>query len=408
MKNIIKILSIVVLSLVITGCKDTIVTRKADLSDKDANLVINPNGVNSITKGELYDYIKNNDKETAFNLILEYIVEENFMSEPHEIEWYQNQVNKKMLSLVTGGEFNLNGEFDESTFANYLRSNLYSIDEDSTTDYLDSKYFTYNYDDFINKTIKYELYQDILIADYIINEKAGVLTRSNYRKLTYYEITKDTSKEPFKTLNDLTEAVKDLYDGIISDLQDIENRQKDTEKQLIVDDFEKLMDNPGSEFYSLSQKFSTCGDKMCLPEESKNYQLEAIDKKEYVKTEIVNNKNDSLFDESIRNRLFANNVQEKLFGLGDSNYLTHKTDTDKNFEYSNTILSVDNNLYIVKVELIDFEDETSIDRIDAALLLKGEVTTLEVFEYYFKDYEIEIYDEDLVEYIESKYTKQED
>ncbi len=241
MKNIIKILSIVVLSLVITGCKDTIVTRKADLSDKDANLVINPNGVNSITKGELYDYIKNNDKETAFNLILEYIVEENFMSEPYEIEWYQNQVNKKMLSLVTGGEFNLNGEFDESTFANYLRSNLYSIDEDSTTDYLDSKYFTYNYDDFINKTIKYELYQDILIADYIINKKADVLTRSNYRKLTYYEITKDTSKEPFKTLNDLTQAVKDLYDGIISDLQDIENRQKDTEKQLIIDDFEKLM-----------------------------------------------------------------------------------------------------------------------------------------------------------------------
>ena len=128
-------------------------------------------------------------------------------------------------------------------------------------------------------------------------------------------------------------------------------------------------------------------------------------KKDYYYNETVINTNTTVLFEGARNVLFGNNFLDYLYKIGDKNYLmspAYENDySDPNLD-DIIIFDGSSTYYVVMVEIIDAISDFDKQALIAEKLLDS-VTEANVFEHYFGEVSIEIYDEAIREYFVSKY-----
>ena len=156
MKKIKILLCSILICFVICGCgKDTVDTY-ADVSNSGEK--VSSNKGDSLTVGNVYDYIRENNNSIIIENILKKAIKSQLDFTDEDISnLYKKYVNEEFKSLfIDKGTYNYNGGFNEELLVDDLKSKSYDIKCGSgyNAGVLDIKYFTCDYTDYIEKTQK--------------------------------------------------------------------------------------------------------------------------------------------------------------------------------------------------------------------------------------------------------------
>lgn len=410
------ILGCLLLGLTLTGCNNKSVDTYASISNENESLTINKG--ESLTVGKVYDYIrKNNDLAISEN-ILKLMIKEQLDFENDDIKnLYNKYLNEYFkTNFVDEGSYNYNGEFNEELLVKYLKSEAYDIK--CGTGYnsgaLDSKYFTCDYSDYIEKEVNYDAYLKILKVDYIIQNKSSYIDKKEGRKINYYSIKKDSSntysarEELEKNVNDILKNQNSTDEDAIKTLKDIADAKIKEELDKIEEEVKKISINDSS--FDMLNKYTKCddsGNKKCTIEEGEKYQkqliLNKLDKEYYV-TKVVTKDDTNVLFETARNALFSKNLEDYLYQIGDEKYLVSPVYGDSGERSINDIILYDNSSYYYLVTVEEINSQSSYnDQVLVAELLVDSISNADVFDHYFDKSEIKIYDKQIREYFISNY-----
>jgi len=202
-------------------------------------------------------------------------------------------------------------------------------------------------------------------------------------------------------------------DELIKNIEEVANDKRKQELQKIDDDFKKLptetSDGDDTSFTYLA-KFTNCGNYKCSVEEGKAYLEKQV--ATYYDSKIVIKSDTSVLYEAARALLFSDSIEDYLYKIGDNEngykyYLVSPVyENDENYELTDIILfnntSSSLTYYLVEVEVIDTES-TEIDQALAAELLISKISDSLIFDYYFAESDIEIYDKEIRDLFVSTY-----
>lgn len=410
MKKMKLILSCLCLGIILCGCSKDKIDTYADVSG--ANVALNSSKGDVLTVGEVYDYIRKNDEEEISKNIMKKIIRSELdFTDDDIVDLYKKYLNEKFMeTFVESGTYNYDGAFDETLVVKYLKNESYDIScGNNVESYLDGKYFTCDYSDYIEKELDYDIYLKMLTIQYIIEEKSNLLDKNEGRILNYYSTSRSSTTDT-SVRESLERYVKDIQnnhsstdESLIRSLEDIAELKRDEDLKTIEDEFKKVSTSSDDTFKYLN-KYTTCGDKKCTLEEGKTYQENIIMETDYYVNSIVINTNTSVLFESARTVLFGNSLEDYLYEIGDKTYLMSPAyENDGNKKLNDIILfDGESTYYIVEINVVnsssDFEDKALI-----AEMLIDSVSEEAVLNHYFEEVEVEIYDKQIREYFVNKY-----
>ena len=379
-----------------------------------------------LTVDDLYNYMYENQKDSiSKSLLLKAMKEEIDFTDEEDGEnletLYKQYLNDTFKEkFVNKDTYKYYGEFDEELLVSYLRSESYDIKcgEGFTSGYLDSKYFSCDYSDYIEEEEEYNIYLKILKVKYLIKEKPELIDKNKVRIVTYYSVARGSNDDSLNKLKEQVDSISKYYDSTdstkIRSIEDIANLDKNDDLDQINKEYGAgdyvgkgyLGSSTDSPSYEYLKKFTTCGDKRCAIEDGLKYQRDLIDEKEYYKTETVIKTNTSILFESARNVLFSDNVNDYLYKIGDKYYLINPASYNaEDKRISDIILyegatssghSSTSNYYLAEVKIVDgSENSAFLDKAKVAEMLIDRVSDATIFEECFEDAEIEIYDKDI-------------
>ena len=410
MKKIKMIVSCLFMALILCGCDKAVVDTFADVSNSSDN--VNSSRGNQLTVGEIYNYIReNNDLEISENLMKTIMKTELDFDDEDIEDLYNKYLNEEFKTrFVDSGSYNYDGKFNENLVCEYLRSEGYKIvcENTNASNPLDKTYFTFDYSDYIEKELNYDIYLKMLKVQYIIDEKPQLINKNNGRLISYYSVTRSSSTD-VETRKKLEEQLNKIYNSQSETkkitLADIANEKRDEELSKIDEELEKISTSSDDTFKYLG-KYTTCGNKKCTLEQGEAYQKKIINDTNYFSSEVVINTNTSVLFEGAREVLFGNNVSDYLYdGLDKNLYLMSPAyENDGSKPNINDIIIFDGSstYYVVMVEIIDATSNFDKQALVAEKLLDT-VSESNVFDYYFDEVDIEIYDKQIREYFISKY-----
>ena len=214
MKKMKMFASCLLLSGLILGCSKEI--------DKHANVSYETDRITNndkLTVANLYNYLYENQKDSISKSILlkamkekiDFTDKENHGEELEKLyKQYLNEAFKQ--SFISGGTDSNNngindtyeyfGEFSEELLVSYLKSESYDVKcgEGFTPGYLDGKYFSCDYSDYIEEELEYDVYLKLLKVQYLIEEKSELIDKNKARIVTYYSVARGTNDDSLDTL----------------------------------------------------------------------------------------------------------------------------------------------------------------------------------------------------------------
>jgi len=393
------------------SCSKEKVDTKANVSYENES--ISSNKGQTLTAGDVYEFILDNQQDAISKTILTKIMKSKVnLSDPQALALYKKYLNDYFNeTFVNSDTYKYDGKFSEELLVKYLESESYIVKcgQGFNSGNLDNQVFKCDYTDYIEKEVDYDILMKILKIQYLINEKADLIDKNEARRITYYSVSKGSDDNETRELLETYVASIELNhdstdDTLVKNIEDValKNRKKDLDKIAEEYAYISTSTDSGSSFTYLN-KFTTCGNKRCTIEEGKAYQDNLIMEKEYYKTEVVIKNNESILYEAARNVLFSENVNDYLYEIGDKNYLMSPAYSSQNDKRINDIILYDSNTYyLATVDVINsqssFEDKALV-----AELLLDKITESAVFDYCYKDQEVEVYDKIIREYFEEKY-----
>lgn len=411
MKKVRLIITCLIMSFILCGCKSVDVDNYADISNKDNNL---NTGVNPLTAGEAYDYIRENDNDEISDELLKLLLDSKIDFENGDmLNLYKEYLNEEFYDLfIKDGKYHLNGEFNEQLLVSDLYRQNYDINcgEGYTAGNLDKKYFACDYSDYIEKNLKKDIYLDLLKIQYLIDEKEDLIDKKEVREITYYSVKKSSSAG-HETLTELVEvlgSIKDNYNSTdgekIKSLEDYEDKKIKEDIEKLDEDYAKLSSASDSSFTFLD-RFTRCGDLYCSDWESYNYQYNELLEKKYLETKVVTKDDEDILYAGARELLFSSNINDYLINIGGNNFLVSPVsgvDGEKVIQDAVLFDTSSSTYYLVIVNEIDSSSRYS-EQIKAAKRLLSYISDSIVLDYYFGESNIYIYDSGIREYFTSIY-----
>jgi len=411
MKKTRLILGCLLLSLTLTGCNDKSVDTYASVSNGNEKLTINKG--ESLTVGKVYDYIRENNDLAISENILKIMIKEQLDFENDDIKnLYNKYLNEYFkTTFIDSGSYNYNGEFNEELLIKYLKSESYDIKcgVDYNSGALDRKYFTCDYNDYIEKEVNYDIYLKILKVNYIIQNKSNYIDKKEGRKINYYSITKDSSniysarEELEKNVSDILKNQNSTDEDVVKNLKDVADAKLQEHLDNIDEEVKEIVDGKDTDFDMLN-KYTECGSKKCTVEDGAKYQKQLILDKDYYVTKVVTKDDSTILYESARNALFSENLEDYLYEIGNEKYLVSPVYGISGERNVNDVILYDNSstYYLVTVEEINSESSYN-DKVLVAELLIDSISNADVFDHYFEKSEIKIYDKKIREYFIANY-----
>lgn len=416
MKKINKVLSLLCLGMIIGGCtKSSSVDTFADISNSNEKFNL---GKETLTAGQLYSYMREKDDSQISKIIANAIMEKALFS-GDSAQNYRSLYSKYLKeyfksTFVESDTYKYNYEFSEDILVKYLKSESYSITCDSTTDGLDTTYFSCNYSDYISKEVNYDIYMKMLKVKYILEEKTSLLDKNKARKISYFSESKNSDYTTRTSFEKYIEDIKKNYDNegkdVLTSMNEIADSFKLKDLEKIDTEYKKLSTYDDNSSFTYLQKYTTCGNKRCSIVEGKKYQEDLINSKKYLTSEIIIKSNTSSLFEAARNILFGDNLNDYLYEVGDKKFLVSPS-FDGNSEISLDDLVVydgSDKYYLITVETIDSNTGSFEDKVSVAELLIDSVSDSTILSEYFKNTNLEIYDKQIREYfikVYGDYTK---
>lgn len=416
MKKINKVLSLLCLGMIIGGCtKSSSVDTFADISNSNEKFNL---GKETLTAGQLYSYMREKDDSQISKIIANAIMEKALFS-GDSAQNYRSLYSKYLKeyfksTFVESDTYKYNYEFSEDILVKYLKSESYSITCDSTTDGLDTTYFSCNYSDYISKEVNYDIYMKMLKVKYILEEKTSLLDKNKARKISYFSESKNSDYTTRTSFEKYIEDIKKNYDNeekdVLTSMNEIADSFKLKDLEKIDTEYKKLSTYDDNSSFTYLQKYTTCGNKRCSIVEGKKYQEDLINSKKYLTSEIIIKSNTSSLFETARNILFGDNLNDYLYEVGDKKFLVSPS-FDGNSEISLDDLVVydgSDKYYLITVETIDSNTGSFEDKVSVAELLIDSVSDSTILSEYFKNTNLEIYDKQIREYfikVYGDYTK---
>lgn len=411
MKKISKVLSLLCLGMIIGGCtKSSSVDTFADISNSNEKFNL---GKETLTAGQLYSYMREKDDSQISKIIANSIMEKALFSGDNAQNYrslYSKYLKEYFKStFVESDSYKYNYEFSEDLLVKYLKSESYSITCDSTTDGLDTTYFSCNYSDYISKEVNYNIYMKMLKVKYILEEKTSLLDKNKARKISYFSESKNSDYTTRTSFEKYIEDIKKNYDNeekdVLTSMNEIADSFKLKDLEKIDTEYKKLSTYDDNSSFTYLQKYTTCGNKRCSIVEGKKYQEDLINSKKYLTSEIIIKSNTSSLFEAARNILFGDNLNDYLYEVGDKKFLVSPS-FDGNSEISLDDLVVydgSDKYYLITVETIDSNTGSFDDRVSVAELLIDSVSDSTILSEYFKNINLEIYDKQIREYFIKTY-----
>ena len=416
MKKINKVLSLLCLGMIIGGCtKSSSADTFADISNSNEKFNL---GKETLTAGQLYSYMRENDDSQISKIIANAIMEKALFS-GDSAQNYRSLYSKYLKeyfksTFVESDTYKYNYEFSEDILVKYLKSESYSITCDSTTDGLDTTYFSCNYSDYISKEVNYDIYMKMLKVKYILEEKTSLLDKNKARKISYFSESKNSDYTTRTSFEKYIEDIKKNYDNeekdVLTSMNEIADSFKLKDLEKIDTEYKKLSTYDDNSSFTYLQKYTTCGNKRCSIVEGKKYQEDLINSKKYLTSEIIIKSNTSSLFEAARNILFGDNLNDYLYEVGNKKFLVSPS-FDGNSEISLDDLVVydgSDKYYLITVETIDSNTGSFEDKVSVAELLIDSVSDSTILSEYFKNINLEIYDKQIREYfikVYGDYTK---
>lgn len=406
------ILSCLAIGLTICGCEKNVADTYADISNP--TVAVNKGNGGKLTFGQIYDYIReNNDSEISENIMKTIIRSELDFTDQDIVDLYNKYLNEEFKTrFIDSGSYNYDGEFNEELLCKYLRSESYKVScVPASNSSLDRQYFTYDYTDYIEKELNYDIYLKMLKVQYIVDTQPKLLNKSKGRLIEYYSVSRSSSTDvdTRKTLEDqLNEILKSQSDENPKDLSYLGELKRNEELETIDEELEKVFTSSDDTFKYLA-KYTTCGDKKCTLGQGEDYQKELVYNNDYYFSEVVKGDNSSVLFEKAREVLFGSNVSDYLydaFGNNETYLLSPAYENDGKSEPNlNDIIIFDGSstYYVVKVTVIDAITDDFAEKAMLAEMLLDSVSESALYEHYFKEVDVQIFDKQVREYFVSKY-----
>ncbi len=411
MKKIFKLFTFVIFASLLFGCsKEENTRRYANIENGSTALVEGLHkDAGTVSYEGFYNTIRDADKKVVYNKVIETIAKKeiDFTLQGNQ-DWYKNEINRLMMEkYVDTKEFFKNDKFEEEFLVQHLKAKLYDVScETGSGNLLDPNYFTCDYSNYIEASLRYEAYENMLIQKYIVDKKANLINRFEFRNVSYYKVKKDTENGNFVTLDYMSNLLDELSAGT-NTLMDAANALKASKLEKIDEEYNGII-YPTSNYYSLLEKYTTCGNVKCFPEEGLIYKKDLIEKEEYYATKLINNKNKGdIFPDNINERLFSTDIESKLVKINGINYLTSTADYYKaNYNNIDALLFDNNNseFYLIQVQVVNSQS-SYMSKVDASRQIMKEVSKDEAISNYLNKYDLEIYEDDLKEYLTETFKK---
>lgn len=414
MKKINKIVSFICLGLLLCGCsKSDNVDTFADVSNGAEKI---NSGSSSLTIGEVYEYIRENDDAQISQNIVNSVLEKYLFTGTEETVNQYKSLYKKYLNeyfkdkFLDSDAYKFDGEFDEDILVSYLKSESYNIVCNSSgLEGLDTTYFKCDYSDYVSREVNYDIYVKMLKVKYILEQKTSLLDKNKARKISYFSASKDstyTTRETFeKYISDIKSEYENDSKDIIEKMTEIANTYKTKDLEEIADQYDKIGKADDNSSFTYLQKFTTCGSKRCSITEGKVYQDKLITDKDYLKTEIVIKSNSSVLFQSARDILFGDELDSYLYTVGNKKFLVSPS-FDKNSSIDLTDVVVydgSDKYYLITVDVIDSTSTNFEDKSEVAEMLIEHISDDTVLIDCFENSKLEIYDKQIRDYFISKY-----
>lgn len=438
MKKTNKLLSVLLLGLMITGCD-----VEALPTDYDKTY-------GAINMEDVYDTVRNGQGEAAlYNQLIEGIAEKEIKKAGRWDELC-SRVQEKIDDMIEDQYTEVNYDHytidgDESTYLEvedekllaYYRSQGYKIGNlsDKTITH-DSNYWkasevlkensTY-VNTYISKNLKSEVLTSMLNEQFIRDRKANSLYKTKQlRQIEYVYIDFDKEAED-ESIDFIYNLNDDLIEGTTYDLEQVANDWKAKRKSVILENAKKAGDPELDEDGKYYSEFSSCGGSV---NKCANEKMYAIDETEYYSEPKIYTNSDSPLLSSMTDVLFSSTLE-----YTDDEVMKVEADNGKTYYYlksqsdvelgTNSLINVDTstgNYYFVRFEIVenvnpnDIKDgETPYDNLTikyegqkpeyaiAQALATSASNYSNCILYYLDLYEVAIHDDSFFEYVFETY-----
>lgn len=421
MRKLMKLLSLGILVFSIGACSCDKESTIKSVLQQSKNVFTGSSSV-SLTTQDIYEYIRENETSEINKEFLKHLLalildlSENSSNKAV----YDFKLEKEFKTLMDKAEYKVNGEFSEALLAADLESKLYVVDRVNkpTKGVTVDLGLQYDYSDYIERSLNYTLYMDILKEQYILDVKPKVLDDSRTRIVTIYSES---------DLEEMLTIVSDLFDGKYDSLEALAESKRAEEIEELG---RQVCDNLGlanpyytpkqgdeckatltnSDYDTMLNKFTVCANDMkCAPLDGLNYQVGELNKKEYISEKLVNKDTTGILYESALTQLFKENVEDYLKKVidGEDYFLTdplyNYSKEDSNRHIIITAGGETETKYLVTVRVVDSESikdqSVTIEDREAALVpLLTKVNETTVLLHYLENLNANVVDPQLKEY----------
>ena len=413
MKRLAKLLSLLFVACSLTACSCSKESTINSTLENSTNVISGSKVTTGLTTQDIYKYIRENEVEDVNKIFLTYLMSNvlNIESSTSKKTTYNLKIKQHFeVNYLNKDEYKVNGVFNEEVLASTLETQLYIVDKVNkpTSGATVELGLEYNYSDYINRKVNYDIYMEMLKEDYILTNKKSVLDNSRTRIISIY-----TAED----VEEAEEIVEGLFAGEYTNLKEIaDSKIEDAIKDLGMQYCQQLgLENDyyegtcsasqsSSTYDSALYKFTVCENgERCSPNEGLEYLVAQERKKVYVSEQVVNkNTTDVLYTEALE-QLLRSDVEDYLHKVidGQDYFLVNGLyNEDEEFSNKDIILSSgpDSECYLVTVRVVDSNSTNPLDKEQALSLLLDKVSETAVLIHYLEDLDVEVTDPAIAEY----------
>lgn len=413
MKRFAKLLSLLFVACSLTACSCSKESTINSTLENSTNVISGSKVTTGLTTQDIYKYIRENEVEDVNKIFLTYLMSNvlNIESSTSKKTTYNLKIKQHFEdNYLNKDEYKVNGVFNEEVLASTLETQLYIVDKVNkpTSGATVELGLEYNYSDYINRKVNYDIYMEMLKEDYILTNKKSVLDNSRTRIISIY-----TAED----VEEAEEIVEGLFEGEYTNLKEIaDSKIEDAIKDLGMQYCQQLgLENDyyegtcsasqsSSTYDSALYKFTVCENgERCSPNEGLEYLVAQERKKVYVSEQVVNkNTTDVLYTEALE-QLLRSDVEDYLHKVidGQDYFLVNGLyNEDEEFSNKDIILSSgpDSECYLVTVRVVDSNSTNPLDKEQALSLLLDKVSETAVLIHYLEDLDVEVTDPAIAEY----------
>lgn len=413
MNKFAKILSLGFITCSLVACSCSKDKNINSVLENSTNVMSGSKITTNLSTQDIYEYIRENEKEEVNKVFLTYLMGNVLNIEkgtPRETTYNLKLRQHFEDNYLNKDEYKVNGVFNEEVLASKLETKLYIVDKVNkpTSGVTVSLNLKYDYSDYINRAVNYDIYLEMLKEDYILTNRKSVLDNSRTRIINIY------------TADDIEEAeemVEGLYKGEYSNLKKLADSKIEAAiKDLGMQYCQQLgLESPyyegtcsasqsSSTYDSALNKFTVCKNGVrCAPDKGLEELVAQERQKVYVEEKVINKDTTGVLYAEALEQLLRSDVEEHLRKVIDGQdyflvsglYNNDDSSSDKDIILSS---GPNSKCYLVTVRVVDSKTQSPEDKEKALSLLLDKVNETSVLLHYLENLDVEVTDPVIKEY----------